>query len=122
MNYCVPVHLFNNVFRVAVTRCIVALFLANVTFHLFFPLSTADAQDNWLEEFEEICSMVIASHSLSLDELQSLIERSDALLTRIEDSDEPSKKVYIFRLKKCRSFFQYIIELKKRDNPSDESS
>jgi hypothetical protein len=31
----------------------------------------------------------------------------------IQSSDSPSKKVYVLRLKKCRSLFEFIIETKK---------
>ena len=74
--------------------------------------SPSNAKD-WHEEFKYICSKVEMGDSLSLEELQSLIERSEALLKSLETVNEPSKKVYIFRLKKCKAFFEYLIELKK---------
>lgn len=67
---------------------------------------------DWKDEFEEICAVVKAADSLPAEELQGLIARSDDLLPRIEASDDPAKKVYIFRLKKCRAFFEYILALR----------
>lgn len=76
-------------------------------------LTSADPSGDWLEEFEDVCSKVRIGDSLELQDLKSLIERVDKLIPLIQASDHKSKKVYIFRLKKCRSFFEYIIELKK---------
>jgi len=74
-------------------------------------------EKDWHEEFKYLCSMVDRADSLNMEELNSLIARSDALLKTLETINEPSKKVYIFRLKKCRAFFQYVIELKSRQGP-----
>jgi len=63
--------------------------------------------------------MVEKADSLSMEELGLLIKRSDALLKILETINEPSRKVYIFRLKKCKAFFEYLIELKSA--PSDDS-
>lgn len=77
------------------------------------------AQD-WHEEFDSICSKVETGDTLSVEEIRSLIERSEVLLKKIETIDDPSKKVYIFRLKKCKEFFEYLVELKK--STSDKSA
>jgi len=73
---------------------------------------------DWHKEFEEICSMVQAGDALTVDELKDLIERTDKLMEEIEKLDIPSKKVYLFRLKKCRKFFNYILELKESPKES----
>lgn len=90
---------------------------AAVAVTLVSPLaySLAESSGEWLEEFEEICSKTLEGDNLSMEELQSLIERTDKLISRIQASDNARKKVYIFRLEKCKSFFEYIIELKQRD-------
>jgi hypothetical protein len=69
----------------------------------------------WNDEFEEICSMVQIGDTLTREELRTLIERADRLMPKIQSSDHPSRRIYIFRLKKCRSFFLYIIELKQSE-------
>jgi len=79
---------------------------------LFSIKGISHARD-WHEEFEYICSKVETGDTLNREELKTLIERAGSLLKTIETIDEPSKKVYIFRLKKCKEFFEYLIELKK---------
>ena len=76
-------------------------------------VSPASAQDIWKPSFEEICSKVQATDNLSTAELAALIEKADKLIPVIQASDSPSKKVYVLRLKKCRSLFEFIIDTKK---------
>ena len=71
------------------------------------------AGDEWKPSFEEICSKVQATDNLSTAELTTLIQKADKLIPVIQSSDSPSKKVYVLRLKKCRSLFEFIIETKK---------
>ncbi|NOX20496.1 MAG: hypothetical protein GXO99_04450 [Nitrospirae bacterium] len=78
---------------------------------------TFSAQPEWKEEFEAICSQVVEAENLTDKELTSLIERADALLNKLQKMDLPGKKVYIFRLKKCRSFFEYILQLRTKKGP-----
>jgi hypothetical protein len=68
----------------------------------------------WLDEFEDICSQTMDAQSLSNEELQSLVERCEKLLPIIEQSDFVKKKVYLFRIKKCKDLFQYMIEVNER--------
>lgn len=63
--------------------------------------------DDWKAEFDALCSQVQAAEGKSTEELEDLIKRCDALMPVIKASDDPKKKVYIFRLKKCRKFFEY---------------
>lgn len=84
-----------------------------ITLLIVFLFAPPVISGDWHDEFEELCSKVQTAESLTLEEINSLIERVDTLLPKIEASDDPKKKVYIFRLKKCRAFFEYIIELKK---------
>jgi hypothetical protein len=73
----------------------------------------AHAQDSWKPAFEEICSKVQATDNLSPAELAALIDKADKLIPVIQASDSPSKKVYVQRLKKCRSLFEFIVDTKK---------
>ncbi len=68
---------------------------------------------SWKDRFDEICGKVQIAESLSTEELQKLIRESEELIKRLQEIDQPVKKVYIFRLKKCRSFFQYILQLRE---------
>lgn len=70
---------------------------------------TTDLED----EFEVICSQVDNADNLTIEELQDLIMRADDLVTKLESSSSPRKKILITRLKKCRSFFEYLKEVKK---------
>lgn len=76
-------------------------------------LSTPSAAGNWKDSFDDICSKTHGSDTLSVKELQSLIERSDKLMPEIQASDDPSKKIYLQRLKKCKALFEFMIESKK---------
>lgn len=76
-------------------------------------MSTPSAAGNWKDSFDDICSKTQGSDSLSVKELSSLIERSDKLMPEIQASDDPSKKIYLQRLKKCRALFVFMIESKK---------
>jgi hypothetical protein len=93
--------------------------LATKGFTLAFLLTLATvspsfAEDSWKPAFEEICSKVQATDNLSPAELTALMEKADKLLPVIQASDSPSKKVYVQRLKKCRSLFEFIIDSKKK--------
>lgn len=77
----------------------------------------------WKEDFERLCGYTEEASSLSTDQIQELIQESDRLLKTLETVNEPEKKVYIFRLKKCRNFFEYILDLREAENnPEDKSS
>jgi hypothetical protein len=97
----------NNVVHLATKGFIVACLLTLATG------SAAYAEDSWKPSFEEICSKVQATDNLSTAELAALIDKADKLAPVIQASDSPSKKVYILRLKKCRSLFEFIIDTKK---------
>jgi hypothetical protein len=68
----------------------------------------------WLDEFEDICSQTMDAQSLSDEELQSLVERCEKLLPIIEQSTFSKKKVYLFRIKKCRDLFEFVLEVNQR--------
>ncbi len=77
--------------------------------------SSLYAQD-WKEEFDEICSKVNIAHTLKVEQLQELIHRADLLIRKLQSMDIKSKRLYIFRLKKCKKFFQYNVEIKNKPN------
>jgi hypothetical protein len=71
------------------------------------------AAEAWKDAFEDVCSQVDASQTLSIKELEALIERADKLLPEIQKSEDPAKKNYLKRLKSCRSMFEFSIDSKK---------
>lgn len=77
------------------------------------PGSHVFAAEAWQAAFEDICSKVDASGSLSTKELATLVERADKLAPEIQASNDPSKKVYLRRLKNCRAMYEFMIETKK---------
>ena len=73
----------------------------------------AHCAENWKDSFEDICAKVDASSTLSIKELEALMDRADKLAPEIQKSDDPAKKVYLRRLKNCRSMFEFSIDTKK---------
>ena len=49
--------------------------------------------------------------------LEDLIRDARALEQTLEGMDLPDKKVYLFRLRKCRNFFQYLLDVKAPEVP-----
>ena len=62
------------------------------------------------KEFERICGQTVIANSLSKKQLNELVIVSDQLLQQLSNIADPWAKVYIFRLKKCRDFFSFILE------------
>jgi len=73
----------------------------------------ATAAETWKASFEEICGKVDASQTLGIKEMEELIQKADKLMPEIQKSDDPSKKIYLKRLKNCRSMYEFMIESKK---------
>lgn len=84
-----------------------------VAFTLVLACATAaPAAETWKDTFEDVCSKVDASQTMSIKELEALIERADKLAPEIQKSDDPAKKIYLKRLKNCRSIFEFSIDAK----------
>jgi len=85
----------------------------------YFPPSVS--AQSWIADFDGICAQAEFAESLPTAKLKELIAESDKLLGVIEASNDPRKKVYIFRLKKCRSLFEYIMDLREtKDTPAPQ--
>ena len=76
-------------------------------------LSPVNAAENWKETFDEVCGKVQGADSLSDKEIAVLIEKADKIAPEIQKSDEPGKKVYLQRLKKCRAVYEFMLEARK---------
>ena len=72
------------------------------------------------EEFDRLCVHTQDAESLSVERLQELVAECDQLQKKIEESNEEKKKLLLFRLKKCRDFLAYIIELKQEEQPNSQ--
>ncbi|MEN8134436.1 MAG: hypothetical protein ABFS18_02715 [Thermodesulfobacteriota bacterium] len=64
--------------------------------------------ENWRDDFDRICAHTADVDKLSSEELDGLIVESGELLQIVESSDDPEKKIYLIRLKKCRNFFIFM--------------
>ena len=100
-----------NVVWTRIIQCFTGIALACLFIISVVP--TVYGADNWKDSFQEICSKVDISSSLSIKELEALIDSSDKLAPEIQKSDDPGKKVYLRRLKNCRSMFEFAIDSKK---------
>jgi hypothetical protein len=87
-----------------------------------FYFSTSVAAQSWIEDFDKICAQAEIADSLSTEKLKELSVESDKLLEVIEAGNDPKKKLYIFRLRKCRNFFIYVMDLRgsKKQNPEPD--
>ena len=74
----------------------------------------AYSQEDWRKEFEDICSKTENAMSFSLEELRSLVDRCDALKSRVEQLDEPQRKVTLRRLQMCRDLYAFVFEMKEK--------
>ena len=90
------------------SACIILLLLM---FMPYFPPYAA--AQSWIEDFDKICAQAEVADSLPTETLKELALESDRLLVVIEASNDPRKKVFIFRLKKCRNLFVYIMDLRE---------
>ena len=74
--------------------------------------SRAEEEVSWKDEFERLCGYTDIATTLDPPELTELITDCERLLERLEKLNEPKKKTYIFRTKKCRDLFKFVLETK----------
>lgn len=97
-------------FRTGLLLCLILSFFS----------SPASGQ-TWVDDFDKICAQAEVADSLPTANLRELIADSDKLLGVIEAGNDPRKKVYIFRLKKCRNLFEYVISLREtKETPAPQ--
>ena len=70
-------------------------------------------EEAWRAKFEETCAKTSDAMSLSVNELNTLLENCTALEKVIESQDESVRKVYLKRLQLCRNLYAYVLEYKK---------
>jgi hypothetical protein len=77
----------------------------------------AEEQEDWKQEYAEICAKTQNAMELSLAELKDRIERCDKLQERINKLQGPraetEKKVFTKRLKMCRELYNFALEHKE---------
>jgi hypothetical protein len=80
--------------------------------------SAAFAQDNWKQEFAEVCGKTQNAMELSPDQLRSYIDRCNDLESRIHELNGQKgseKKVYATRLKMCKDLYVYTLEFREKE-------
>ncbi len=93
-------------------RHLVASFVLTVA----IALATVPAfAQSWKAEFDRICEQTLTATELSVEELRTLVGETEALIARIEKEALAKNKVFLFRLKKCRDFFEFMIELENTE-------
>ena len=68
-------------------------------------------EQSWKKEFERLCAATEVATTFPNQKLRDLIRDSDALLKKLESLQDSQTKVYVFRLKKCRMFFEFALQL-----------
>ena len=105
---------------------IVPLTLASLLFLCFFIGSlmvagpgSAYAQQDWKQEYAEVCSRTQDAVVLSDTVLKGYIARCDRLLERIDGPDglqtPTERKVYRKRLKMCRDLYDFALQQKGKE-------
>jgi len=73
------------------------------------------AQDDWKNEFDDVCSKTQDAVTFSPDELRNLIARCNRLKPLIGELDETQRKVLLKRLQFCRDLFFFELESKEKE-------
>ena len=89
--------------------------LAAVLIVLVAAASYAAEQDEWKADFDRLCGVTDMAHTFSADELRSLVVDCDRLMATLEKVNPPKKKLYLFRLKKCRNLFSFMLSTKEAE-------
>ena len=94
-----------------IAKCCVLL-VGMLMFSTPFCVATGQA-DSWKSEFERICAQTEIATSLSPEDLRELISDSDELLEKLGESKDSGAKIYLFRLKNCKAFFEYALQVEE---------
>lgn len=80
-------------------------------------LGSAYAQQDWKQEYADVCAKTQNAMTLSSAELKNHIERCDNLQERINELNgsqgKTEKKVYTKRLKMCRDLYDFALKYKE---------
>jgi|GEM_PF-1300077 len=79
---------------------------------LLWTSATMAEGDGWKTDFERLCGYTDIATTLEPSKLTELIGECDLLLERLQKLSDPKKKMYIFRTKKCRDLFRFVLETK----------
>ena len=82
-------------------------------------LTVSSQEGPWKEEFERICAQTEIATSLSTEQLKELVSDASTLIGQLREIEDPWAKVYIFRLEKCREFFEFALQWQVMEIQSD---
>jgi len=88
----------------------IAILVLSIALFLIDSLSFADEEDAWKKEFDELCGHTNEAMALPAERLNQLIDRCNKFISKIEAADNPRKKVYLFRVQKCKDLYQFVID------------
>jgi hypothetical protein len=81
-------------------------------------LDNAYAQQDWKQEYADVCAKTQNAVTLTAAELKDYIARCDTLQVRINQEDglqgTTERKVYAKRLKMCRDVYEFTLEYKDK--------
>lgn len=89
----------------------ISIFICVISLYFSLTSSSFANQESWREEFNELCGDTQKAATLGQDDLNKLVARCGKLSSELEGSDSTQKKAYIYRIEKCRNFYQFLIEL-----------
>lgn len=73
----------------------------------------ARGEEAWRTGFEEACAQSNQAMTLSVQDLNALVEKCDALEKVIGTQEASVRKVYLKRLQMCRNLYLYVLDYKK---------
>ncbi|MEW6220306.1 MAG: hypothetical protein AB1634_12345 [Thermodesulfobacteriota bacterium] len=79
-------------------------------------LLPAPAAADWRQDFDQLCGATSDADTLPAGRLRELVAEADRLVGVIEGLDSPDKKVFLFRTRKCRDFFAYMLSVREADS------
>jgi hypothetical protein len=74
---------------------------------------TGRSAEPWRESFDETCAKTSEAMTLSVDELNALLQKCDLIQKAVETQEESVRKVFTKRLQQCRNLYAYVLEYKK---------
>jgi hypothetical protein len=89
----------------------ISIFICAISLYVSLTSSSYANQELWREEFNELCGDTQKAATLGQDDLNKLVARCGKLSSELEGSDSTQKKAYIYRVEKCKNFYQFLIEL-----------
>lgn len=63
---------------------------------------------DWKQDFENMCGKTETAESMSDAELSTIITECERVKKEAEESKDPQKKVFLFRIKKCLNFYIFM--------------